>query len=99
MVLACLWLPPIPTDPHPNTPIPTPPLHHQCVTGRVPDWHAADTWSLGVCLYMLLTGRPLYRDPEDVAFTLLAQGGAPGLLHFYARYDSLTRVCNETILP
>lgn len=36
--------------------------------------------------YMLLTGRPLYAGPEDEAFALLAAGGAPGLLHFYAKY-------------
>ena len=43
-------------------------------------------WSLGIVTYMLLTGRPLYAGPEDEAFALLAAGGAPGLLHFYARY-------------
>lgn len=73
---------PPPLTTHPNA-RPHPPK--QCVTGLVQDWHAADMWSLGICLYMMLTGRPLYRGPDDEAFALLAGGGAPGLLHFYAR--------------
>ena len=49
------------------------------------DPFAADIWSLGVCLFMLLTGRPLYQGPADEAFHLLALNGAPGLLSYYSQ--------------
>ncbi len=52
--------------------------------GTVLDWHAADAWSLGICLYIMLTARPLYSHPDDRAFEILACGGAPSLLHHYA---------------
>ena len=35
-------------------------------------------------MYMMLTGRPLYRGPTDEAFLLLALNGAPGLLSYYS---------------
>jgi serine/threonine protein kinase len=52
--------------------------------GTVLDWHAADQWSLGVILYIILTARPLYSHPNDRAFEILACGGAPMLVHHYA---------------
>lgn len=33
------------------------------------DSHATDMWSLGVCLYVMLTARPLYTHPKDRACT------------------------------
>jgi serine/threonine protein kinase len=65
----------------------------ELVDGTVRDWHAADVWSLGVCLYNLCTGLTLYSHPSDPAFTVLAtegQNGARRLLrhhiHNYAVY-------------
>lgn len=54
------------------------------------DWHAADQWSLGICLYIMLTARPLYAHPDDRAFEILATGGAPALLRHYAVAYGLT---------
>lgn len=59
------------------------------VYGSVLDWHAADAWSLGICLYILLTRRPLYAHPNDRAFDILATGGAPALLRHYATAHGL----------
>lgn len=60
--------------------------------GSVRDWHAADAWALGVTLYILLTGRPLYTDPEDRAFDLLAGGAVREVLAHYATYVFGARV-------
>lgn len=38
------------------------------------DVYAADIWSLGVCLYIALTGLPLYRKPFDKLFLQLESG-------------------------
>lgn len=37
--------------------------------GTILDFHATDMWSLGVCLYVMLTARPLYTHAEDRACT------------------------------
>jgi serine/threonine protein kinase len=58
--------------------------------GTVLDWHAADAWSLGICLYIMLTARPLYSHPDDRAFEILVCDGAPSLLHHYATVYGLT---------
>ena len=50
------------------------------------DPFASDVWSLGVCLYTMLTGRPLYSSPSDEAFRALAQGGIRRVLAVYERY-------------
>ena len=39
------------------------------------DFFAADVWSLGVCLYMMLTGRYLYTSVESKTFKHLATSG------------------------
>jgi hypothetical protein len=44
------------------------------------DPFAADIWALGVMLFMMLTGAPLYTSPADVAFHLLARGSTLDLL-------------------
>lgn len=44
----------------------------EVANGIVRDWHAADVWSLGVCLYNLCTGFALYSHPRDPAFKVLA---------------------------
>ena len=49
--------------------------------GTVRAWYASDVWSLGVCLYSLLTSMRLYGNPGDGAFALLQQqGGARRIL-------------------
>lgn len=57
----------------------------EVVDATVRDWHAADVWSLGVCLYNLLTGLTLYSHPRDPAFRVLAteRHGARRLLRHH----------------
>ena len=48
------------------------------------DPFAADIWSLGVCLYMMLTGKPLYHDvQDDDVFQSLLIGGVKQVLAYY----------------
>jgi serine/threonine protein kinase len=42
--------------------------------------------SLGVCLYVMLCGRPLYHGPTDPAFALLAADHAADLLQHYESF-------------
>jgi serine/threonine protein kinase len=47
----------------------------------VVDVYAADVWSLGVCLYNLLTASPLYDKPFDATFcTIETKGGIKSIL-------------------
>jgi len=55
----------------------------EVVSGFITDFLAADVWSLGICLVILLTGRPLYTDPDDVCFHLLAEGRIEEVLDHY----------------
>jgi serine/threonine protein kinase len=48
------------------------------------DPFAADVWSLGVLLHILLTKAPLYSSPDDYAFRLMASGHVELLLDHYA---------------
>lgn len=57
----------------------------ELVAGQVIDWTSFDVWSLGVMLYILLTGTPLYHHPNDPSFELLKSEGAAGLINFYAK--------------
>lgn len=40
------------------------------------DPFAMDVWSLGVCLYTLMTGVHLYLGPHEEVFQILEEGGA-----------------------
>jgi serine/threonine protein kinase len=42
--------------------------------------------SLGITLYIMLCGRPLYHGPKDPAFAVLASDNAARLLHHYEDY-------------
>jgi len=59
----------------------------QVVAGTVRDWRAADVWSLGVCLYNMLTGMAIYSDPQDEAYHLLC---TPGGVERVLRHHILT---------
>lgn len=50
------------------------------------DPFASDIWSLGICLYTMLTGRPLYSSPRDTTFRIMAQGGARNVIDDYEQY-------------
>lgn len=60
----------------------------EVVRGTVEDWHAADIWSLGLCLYNMLTSMAIYTAPHDAAFAILAtQGGSEYVLsHHLSTY-------------
>ena len=48
------------------------------------DPFASDVWSLGVCLYAMLTGRPLYRCPQDATFNATThRGGVDKVIKIY----------------
>jgi serine/threonine protein kinase len=48
--------------------------------------YAADVWSLGIIIYMLLTLTPLYHSPEDRAFRMLVGGQFDALLDSYEKH-------------
>lgn len=51
------------------------------------DPFASDVWSLAVCLYIMLTGRPFYASPHDQSFKVMEKaGGIKQILDIYENY-------------
>lgn len=67
-------------------------------TGETIDPYAVDIWSLGVTLFVMLTGRPLYTDPNDAAFAVLAQGSTRRLLDHYAGFGLVVEPLAKDLL-
>ena len=62
------------------------------------DPFASDIWSLGVCLYCMLTGRPLYNSPKDPAFKLMAQGEVRQVVAAYEAYGLHLSPCAKDLV-
>ena len=50
------------------------------------DPFASDIWSLGACLYILLTGRSLYTSPQDNSFELISKGRVRYVIESYETF-------------
>ena len=64
-------------------------LSPECVREEPLDPFAADVWSLGICLYAMLTGRLLYTSPRDPAFHMIARGGIRNVINSYEKYGAV----------
>jgi len=63
------------------------------------DPFASDIWSLAVCLYAMLTGRPLYNSPEDQAFRVMASsGGSRKIIDVYETHGLLVSPVAKDLL-
>ena len=62
------------------------------------DPFAADVWSLGICMYILLTGRPLYSSPHDQAFKAMARGGVRQVVALYETFGLHLSPCAKDLV-
>lgn len=70
----------------------------EIVREDVSDPFAADVWSLGVILFIMLTLTPLYQSPEDVAFRMLCHGQFDELVNHYETLGVRVTPCARQLI-